>query len=143
LTSITTYVAIPDTMTIILPALAVAFAAFCVWLAVRIFNRRERWAKRTTVAVVAALPILYLASFGPACWWMAKTVPEFPGGPRVGSNAAYVPKAYWPVGWAVERYPSIRPMIAGYSRLFGARTAVLVPIKGTGAEGTILWLQPQ
>jgi len=52
-------------MTILLPALAVAFAAFCVWLGVRIVNRRERWAKWTAVAMIA-LPVLYVASFGPA-----------------------------------------------------------------------------
>jgi hypothetical protein len=39
-------------MTILLPALAVACAAFCVWLAVRIMNRRERWAKRTLTLLV-------------------------------------------------------------------------------------------
>jgi hypothetical protein len=33
-------------MEIILPALLVAFGAFCVWLGVRYFNRREKWAKR-------------------------------------------------------------------------------------------------
>jgi hypothetical protein len=49
-------------MTIALPALAVAFAAFCVWLAVRIVNRRERWAK-WTLAVV----LLYAAYFA-ACY---------------------------------------------------------------------------
>jgi hypothetical protein len=54
-------------MEIVLPALAVAFAAFCVWLAVRIINRRDRWAKWTLAAVVG-LPVLYVASFGPACW---------------------------------------------------------------------------
>jgi hypothetical protein len=31
-------------MTIVLPALAAAFGAFCVWLTVQIVNRRERWA---------------------------------------------------------------------------------------------------
>jgi len=31
-------------------ALAFAFAAFCVWLGVRIFNRRERWAKLLAIA---------------------------------------------------------------------------------------------
>jgi hypothetical protein len=51
-------------MTILLPALAAAFAAFCVWLGVRIFNRRERWAKWTLVNVVG-LPVLYVASLGP------------------------------------------------------------------------------
>jgi hypothetical protein len=34
---------------------------------VRIVNRRERWAKRTLAAAIA-LPILYVLSFGPACW---------------------------------------------------------------------------
>jgi hypothetical protein len=29
-----------------LAVFCVAFAAFCVWLGVRIVNRRERWAKR-------------------------------------------------------------------------------------------------
>lgn len=47
--------------------IAIAFVATCVWLTVRIVNRRERWAKRT-LAVVVGLPALYLASFGPACW---------------------------------------------------------------------------
>jgi hypothetical protein len=59
-------------MTILLPALAVAFAAFCVWLGVRIVNRRERWAKWTLAAVIG-LPVLYVASFGPACWWFSRS----------------------------------------------------------------------
>jgi hypothetical protein len=52
-------------MRIILPALVVAFAAFCIWLGVRIVNRRERWAKWMLSATLA-LPVLYVASFGPA-----------------------------------------------------------------------------
>jgi len=54
-------------MNVLLPAVAVVFAAFCVWLTVRIVNRRERWAKWTLAASVG-LPALYAASFGPACW---------------------------------------------------------------------------
>lgn len=54
-------------MDIVLPALAVAFTAFCVLLTVRIVNRREWWAKQTLAAVVG-LPAVYIASFGPACW---------------------------------------------------------------------------
>lgn len=53
-------------MTFLLPTLSVAFAAVCVWLTVRIVNRRERWAKWTLAA--AMVPVLYVASFGPACW---------------------------------------------------------------------------
>ena len=54
-------------MEIIFSALAVAFTAFCVWLTVRIVNRRERWAKWTLAGAVA-LPVLYVIGFGPACW---------------------------------------------------------------------------
>jgi hypothetical protein len=60
-------------MSIVLPALAVAFAAFCIRLTVRIINRRERWAKWTLAAVVCA-PVLYVASFGPACWISSHTL---------------------------------------------------------------------
>jgi hypothetical protein len=47
-------------------AMPVAFVAFCVWLTVRIFNRRERWAIRTAVGLVVLSA--YPLSFGPACW---------------------------------------------------------------------------
>lgn len=52
---------------IALPALAVGFAAVCIWLTVRIVNCREKWAK-CTLAATLALPVLYVTSFGPACW---------------------------------------------------------------------------
>jgi len=61
-------------MSIVLPALAVAFAAFCVWLGVRYLSRRERWAKWTLTTVVGP-PVLYVASFGPACWVAARQYP--------------------------------------------------------------------
>src|SRR5262245_8006282 len=55
-------------MNVAVPALATAFAAACVWLIVRIVNRKERWAKRALAALLAGMPVLYLASFGPVCW---------------------------------------------------------------------------
>jgi hypothetical protein len=54
-------------MDVVASITGIAFAAFCVWLTVRIINRRERWAK-WTLAVTLSLPVLYAASFGPACW---------------------------------------------------------------------------
>jgi hypothetical protein len=42
----------------------ITLAAICIWLTVRIVNRRERWAK-WTIAGVIGIPALYLASFGP------------------------------------------------------------------------------
>jgi hypothetical protein len=39
----------------VFPALCLAFAAFAVWLTVRLVNRQERWAKRTAIGMGAAL----------------------------------------------------------------------------------------
>jgi hypothetical protein len=54
-------------MSIPLAILGVAFTAFSVWLAVRIVNRRERWAKRVAIALVVTL-VVYPLSIGPATW---------------------------------------------------------------------------
>ncbi len=62
-------------MSILLPILAITFAAFCVWLTVRIVNRRERWAK-WTVAGTIGLPVLYVLSFGPVCWITSTSHPR-------------------------------------------------------------------
>jgi hypothetical protein len=49
-------------MSIVLPALGIAFAAFCVWLGVRVYNRRERWAKWSlaTILMSGLYPGTYL-----------------------------------------------------------------------------------
>lgn len=62
-------------MTVLLPSLATAFAAFCVWLTVRIFNHRKKpgvafWG----TAVLVVLLVGYPLSAGPAYWidrWVA------------------------------------------------------------------------
>ncbi len=51
-------------MDIAMPTFGVTFAAFCVWLGIRILNRRERWAIWTAAIVVYSL-LLYIASSGP------------------------------------------------------------------------------
>ena len=73
-----------------IPVLGIAFAAFCVWLTVRIVNRRERWAKWTLAALVG-VPVLYLASFGPACWLASWT----------NTGAGFLPMIYRPVSLAM------------------------------------------
>jgi hypothetical protein len=62
-------------MAIVVAALGIAFAAFCIWLTVRIVNRRERWAKWTLAAVVG-LPVLYVLGLGPACWISSRLQPS-------------------------------------------------------------------
>jgi hypothetical protein len=77
-------------MEIVLPALTVAFGAFCVWLGVRIFNRRERWAKWTAVglAVVAGYPL----SWGPMVFILTRWA--LPGWAVRSISAIYQP-LFW------------------------------------------------
>jgi hypothetical protein len=62
-------------MAVALAIFGVAFAAFAVWLGVRIVNRRERWVKRTAATIVAVV-ILYPLSSGPASWLWVHAVPD-------------------------------------------------------------------
>ncbi|MBS0263484.1 MAG: hypothetical protein JSS02_16200 [Planctomycetes bacterium] len=50
-------------MLVLLLTLAVAFGSFCVWLFVRIVNRRERWAMWTVAALPALLVFAYLGAY--------------------------------------------------------------------------------
>ena len=97
-------------MTIVLPALGVAFAAFCVWLMVRIMNRREQWAKRTAVWL-AVVPVLYVASFGPWCWAFSR---------GDGNQDVFVitQSFYTPIFWIWEEGPGpIVDIIGWYANL--------------------------
>ena len=86
-------------MIVVLPIFA-AFAAFCVWLTVRIVNRRERWAT-WTLATVVALPVFYVASFGPACWLSpTRRYPMFDHPQKVA------PKIYQPLGLLIKHGPA-------------------------------------
>lgn len=91
-----------------------AFTAFCIWLAVRIVNRCDRKAKRLLPAMVG-FPLLYVASFGPACWWFAEPLR---GQPTYGVTLKMAPSLYGPVGSLTERVPrSIGLAINWYATL--------------------------
>lgn len=96
-------------MTVLLSTLAVAFAAFCTWLGVRIVNRRETWAK-WTLATVVALPVLYFASVGPACW-----MADWNNMPRETVLAAFRPIAR--IGFSTGGIPFERAL-TWYGKLF-------------------------
>jgi hypothetical protein len=94
-------------------------------------NRRERWAKWTGAAV-AGLPVLYVASFGPACWWFSTDNPPGSTWPRYGdivtlssAGSKYVPKVYWPLASAAQHGPRwLRESIDWYATLHGGKIAV-------------------
>ncbi len=98
-------------MRILFSALAVAFFAFCIWLAVRLVNRRERWAKRTLAAGVV-VPVLYVLSLGPSNWLINHGSVKEKGPIHSMLIAIYAPLdesiTYWPrkaknvLSWYVE-----------------------------------------
>jgi hypothetical protein len=91
-------------MKVVLPVLATSFAALCIWLAVRVINRRERWAGWTL-----GLPLLYVVSFGPALWM---TDLDDPWSPLTAA-------VFWPLGRAAVNAPAlIRKPLAWYAGLF-------------------------
>lgn len=110
-------------MTTLLPSSCVGFAALCVWLAVRIVNRRERWAKWTLAAVIV-VPVLYFASFGPACWICSRL------------HVRYMPTIYYPIGGAYFDYLAyIKGPFEQYARWGMARNSeVFFPV-GSGRGG--------
>ena len=78
------------------------------------------WALWTAVVLVG-LPILYVLSFGPACWWMSEQPIPFGRRPR------YAPRCYAPIGWiACRGGPPVQVALAWYAGLFQS-DPVLVP----------------
>ena len=127
----------------LLSALAVAFAAFCVWLTARIVNRRERWAK-LTLATTIGLLVLYVASFGPACWWFAEAgKSESLGGLPVAMTCGMpiqphlrcAPQCYWPIGWIAMHGPDwLKRAISMYANLVNPPVLVPHPYDGSSAS---------
>src|SRR5258708_4393232 len=85
-------------MALALSIFGVAFAATCVWLTVRVINRHERWAK-WTLTMVAALPVFYVLSFGPASWIASRIG---------GGHSPMMSAAYRPLIWAWHKCPEGR-----------------------------------
>jgi hypothetical protein len=90
-----------------------AYAAIWIWLGIRLYNRRERWAKWTAVAL-ATTPALYVLSSGPMtalAWHSQSTVTctVLPDGTEgVMAEGAtdfgrWFPVAYAPLFWASEQ----------------------------------------
>jgi len=119
-------------LAIVLPIVAIAFAAFCVWLVVRIYNRRERWAK-WTLAATLALPVLYVASFGPACWWFAAPDEQ---GMTVKDVLIYkAPILYSPIGWIDLHSPRVvQRALSRYAFLAGSPEILSLPTNLDGSS---------
>jgi len=122
-------------MSIVFLTLGVAFAAFCVWLAVRIVNRRERWAKWTAAGLLVGLPLVYIGSFGLACWITAS--PRIAGTPWIAgtSDAPRIwMRVYYPIGALIHSTQSQDSRAVVRWITWGAQKGgrVIVPIDASG-----------
>ena len=90
-------------------ALGVVFAAFCIWLVVRLINRRERWAKRTMMWLAVALTLYFLSS-GPAVWIFVHYLPK--------SVAPVLTEVYFPFGALAQLSPTFENFGIWYMHLW-------------------------
>jgi hypothetical protein len=102
------------------------YAAACVWICVRLFNRRERWSKWTALGLAMA-PLVYLLSSGPLSMVAFRSrVVHTPTVMPDGSTAVtatsetgvsrWFPIAYAPLFWASEQAQS--DVVFSYWMLF-------------------------
>jgi thiol:disulfide interchange protein len=76
-------------MNTVLSALGLGFAAFAVWLVVRIVNRRERWAKRVAFGILVLALATYPFAWGPWLWF--KLVHKPPYWAKCSGDAVFAP----------------------------------------------------
>jgi len=99
--------------TFIVAAVAVAFAAFCIWLTVRIVNR-ERWAI-WTFAIVIGVPALYVLSSGPMqtvafrSHVLGVAPPASPGSAGLVTSRFVEMGEWWPVVYGPLLWASDQP----------------------------------
>jgi hypothetical protein len=89
-------------------------AAFAVWLAVRTINRRPGWTKRMVVSATT-VALIYVLSFGPACWMTRSEYTRF------------APQVYFPMGWACANLPSPIPEIIVWYATVGNDADIVLP----------------
>lgn len=113
-------------MLIFLQALVVASAACCILLTVAIINRRKRWAK-WMLAMVIGVPLLYVASFGPVCWYVSQNPYA-----RMENDpfAPIVPNMYCPFGWLMVHGPEPVARLVHWYAFFQADQIMLATEPG-------------
>jgi hypothetical protein len=109
---------------------ASGFAGTCLWLSLRVFNRRERWATWALVAVVGS-PVCYAGSLGPACWWFGSDSPKLPWGATHEPDGIYSPRIYWPIGRLVQHAPTPIATAVGWYTVRDGKP-VMIPLEPRG-----------
>jgi hypothetical protein len=86
-------------------------------------------------ALLIGLPMLYVASFGPACWWRAMTLPA-------NQATTVAPRIYWPIGWLAANAPSYSRDVIFWYATRGWRNKVALPINWDDTSRFVMWPGP-
>jgi hypothetical protein len=95
-------------------------------------------------ALLIALPVLYVASFGPACWWLSTDeIPKIsldPGQPydMPRGLAPHAPQVYWPLGWMAAHAPRPISRVIFWYATAGGKQLVALPCDRHGSS----WVCP-
>jgi len=95
--------------------------------------------RRFRIVVAIAAPLLYVASFGPACWWLSD-VGVKRNGRREWSVFYIAPDFYWPIGWLAENCPEPMPAAIRWYATLGVDW-VFVPTDWSNRKCVELWGQ--
>lgn len=97
-------------------------------------ERKPIWPWILTVLI--GLPVLYVLSFGPACWWFS-TPPHEPL--DIGYSAFQyhtVSRFYWPIGWLAKHGPDpVGQFIFWYATINGKHVVLPCDLSGTDGLG--------
>jgi len=90
------------------------------------------------VVLLVGLPVLYIASFGPACWWLSKCkIPD----PHLDYDepldiphdlAPHAPHVYWPMGWLAAFGPRPISRLLFWYATAGGQQLVALPCDRDG-----------
>src|SRR5690348_14460760 len=91
--------------------------------------------------LLVALPVLYIASFGPACWWVSRPSPNlYPDAFGRSHPLPFAPRIYFPIGWIfahgpkclaapIEWYGTLGTPCVGVGEVWGEETGVVLQRK--------------
>jgi hypothetical protein len=97
------------------------------------------------VSLLLALPVLYVASFGPACWWLSNSAlddMDFEHGSIIRSLLVRnlfprAPRIYWPLGWLALNGPEpVRQSLCWYAN--ARKKGIMLPTDPGGSR----WYRP-
>ncbi len=102
-------------MTFGLSAFWLSWVAACIWVGIRLINRRDQRTRQWGL-ILGAMPVVYVASFGPACWLSSRT-----GDPQHAS-VELVEELYQPcLRMGVSAPPPVSRMISFWATCLARR----------------------